>query len=212
MRLGESEELVCCCWRFIKGAGQRSIGVEIKDGSEHTTQRLRESHRVVLSIRINHVLCLFLDVERVGEHVEDEREIQVAKICKVLKLLIVCSVEVVIEQIAIVPAIIGVSSRGDEEQVPEFLPFFVSRGDERPVMERVQEKRALVQAGLRVQITLHVVTRPECTSVVIVHRISEVFATINVSCKFADLWRFFLISRLLKSGVGCENGSGLREY
>ena len=89
----------------------------------------------MFSVRINHVLCLFLDVERVGKHVEDEREIKVSKIGKVFKLLLICSIEIVIEQIAIVPAIIGVSSRGDKEQVPEFLPLSVASGYERPAME-----------------------------------------------------------------------------
>ncbi len=89
----------------------------------------------MLSVRINHVLCLFLDVERVGEHVEDEREIKVSKIGKVFKLLIVCSIEIVIEQIAIIPTIIGVSSSGDKEKVPKFGPLSVASGDKRPAME-----------------------------------------------------------------------------
>lgn len=83
-------------------------------------------------VRVNHVLCLFLDVEGVLEHVEDEREVEVTEVGEILKLLVIRPIEVVIEQITVVPGVIRVCSSDSEKEVPKFGNFSVSRGDKGP--------------------------------------------------------------------------------
>lgn len=85
-------------------------------------------------VRVNHVLCLLLDVERVLEHVEDEREVEVSEIGEVLKLLLIRPIEVVIEQITVVPRVIRVCSSDSEKEVPKFGYFSLSGGDKGPLM------------------------------------------------------------------------------
>ena len=139
-------------------------------------------------VRCNHVLGLRLDVKRVLEQVEDQRQVDLSEVVETSELGAIIVHEVLLVEEAVVPGIIKACSCSQEEKVKKLsaAPFVGGRFP--PVVEGVHEETEVVEALVRVQVRLHVVALPEGRDVVIVHRISEVLSIVDVAGEFSNNW------------------------
>ena len=90
-------------------------------------------------VGIDHVLRLLLDVQRLGEHVENERKINVSEVVEVLPLRLVGERNVVVVEVALVPRIVKASSCRNEKQIPQFSSRPSIRRGQIPRVEDVHE-------------------------------------------------------------------------
>lgn len=119
-------------------------------------------------VGFDHVLGLRLNVQRVLEHVEDEREVDITEVIEVCPLGLIGHHHIIGVQVAVVPSIVEVCSCRVEEQVPQISVGLLTHGSELPSVEHVHEQIEVVQARSSIVVTLHVVARPEGVHIVIV--------------------------------------------
>lgn len=101
-------------------------------------------------VGFDHVLCLLLDVQRLGEHVENERKIDVSEVVEILPLRLVGVRNVVVVKEALVPRIVEASSCGYEEQIPQFRVRSSGGRGQIPLVEDVHEEGVVFETRVGV--------------------------------------------------------------
>mmetsp|Transcript_12224 Transcript_12224/g.16587 ORF Transcript_12224/g.16587 Transcript_12224/m.16587 type:complete len:378 (+) Transcript_12224:1364-2497(+) len=170
----------------IEGARLRRVHVEVENGTQNGAERASERHSIVLCVRRDHLLGLFLDAEGVLEHIENEGEVDVTEVIKFLKLDLVGLPEVVVEQVAVVPRVVCVCSSHSEEKIRQLDLRLLPGSCQVPQVLGVHKVTVFVEAVASVEVTLHVVTCPKCRQIVVVNRVLEVLIFVNISSEFSN--------------------------